>query len=65
MSEENKNLIKNRLATGLVLCEQSEWKWQWAALEVATNHYIEGISPLFKSHETAVQWMNDQVVLMK
>jgi len=65
MSEENKNLIKNRLAAGLVLCEQSEWKWQWAALELATNHYIEGVSPLFKSHKTAVQWMNDQVVLMK
>jgi len=56
----NKNKI-GRFVTGMVLCEQSEWKWQWAALELATNNYIEGVSPLFKSHSAAANWMEEQI----
>ena len=77
LEEENeivrkKNIILGRLAAragqlpnnicgGLVFCEESEWHWQWAALEPGTLKYLKGLSPQFKSAPGADKWLSDQM----
>tara|TARA_R110002020_G_scaffold103071_1_gene241407 strand:- start:1123 stop:1569 length:447 start_codon:yes stop_codon:yes gene_type:complete len=46
---------------GLILCAQSEWKWQWAFMEMGTSRYLSGFSPLFKSHGDANLWMDKEI----
>ena len=74
--EKNKNRVlgnlinKSELSTdnkytgGLVYCSESEWKWQWAALQVATNNYIYGLSPNFDSYEDAISWMETKIAAL-
>ena len=47
--------------TALTLCVESNWKWQWALLEMATSRYIAGFSPLFSSYELAEKWMEEEI----
>ena len=61
-----KNLNKAPMANkntqfGMILCEESEWKWQWAAIESGTCQYWLGVSPLFTSHAAAIEWMDSQI----
>ena len=51
----------NKYTGGLVYCSESDWSWQWAALQVATNNYIYGLSPHFKSYEEAISWMENKI----
>ena len=53
--------LPNNLSAGLVLCKESEWKWQWAALEPATLRYLKGLSPQFKSAPRADEWLEEQM----
>lgn len=46
---------------GLILCAQSEWKWQWAFMEMGTSRYLSGFSPLFKSYGDANLWMDEEI----
>tara|TARA_Y100000296_G_C5170042_1_gene256801 strand:+ start:353 stop:778 length:426 start_codon:yes stop_codon:yes gene_type:complete len=46
---------------GLILCKQSDWKWQWAFMEMSTSRYLSGFSPLFKSYENANSWMQKEI----
>ena len=46
---------------GMILCKESDWKWQWAILENATNRYIKGISPGFAGFLEAEKWMEEQI----
>jgi len=58
----NKAAIANKNTQfGMILCEESEWKWQWAAMESGTCQYLLGVSPLFRSHAAAVEWMDSQI----
>ena len=58
----NKASIANKNTQfGMILCEESEWKWQWAAMESGTCKYLLGVSPLFKSSIDAVEWMDSQI----
>lgn len=59
---KDKNInTKRKLGGGLVYSKDSNWKWQWAALEAATNNYIEGLSTHFDSYEEAIDWMNEKI----
>jgi len=49
------------ITTGLVLCPQSNWEWQWAVLESGTLRYLAGVSPSFKNHGAACEWMNGEI----
>jgi len=55
---------KIKLGTGLIFSSNSEWKWQWAGLQSATNKYITGLSPTFDKHSDAMAWMNKQISLV-
>ena len=46
---------------GMILCKESDWKWQWAILENATNKYVKGISPGFAGFFEAEKWMEEQI----
>jgi hypothetical protein len=52
---------KKKYSTGLIMSSDSDWKWQWAVLEAATNRYVEGLSDKFKSYEEAYSWMTDLI----
>ena len=47
--------------SGMILCKESDWKWQWAVLENATNRYIKGVSPCFAGYFEAEEWMEEQI----
>ena len=46
---------------GLIYCKESDWKWEWAVLENATNRYVKGVSPGFKLFTEAETWMEEQI----
>lgn len=48
-------------ATALVYTRESNWKWQWAAIQPGTGKYIAGLSEEFKTHGAAEEWMNSQI----
>jgi hypothetical protein len=58
----SKNIKSKRgCVGGLILCKESNWMWQWAALEGGTNLYVSGLSQEFKSYDRAIQWMKEQI----
>lgn len=54
-------LRQTRIVGGLIYCAQSDWHWQWAALESGTSRYILGLSPLFSAYEEAHVWMQEEI----
>jgi len=72
--ERNQNRVFGRLlqsahlppntkavVAGLVCCEKSDWEWQWAVVQEGTSMYLAGLSPTFKSHIQANEWMNEKI----
>ena len=55
---------KKNYVGGMVFAKKSNWKWQWAALEAATNNYIEGLSQEFETHKEAEDWMFKQIAAL-
>ena len=53
--------LSKKYGAGLVYSKESDWKWQWAILEPATNNYIEGLSPKFNSYEGAQVWITEKI----
>ena len=53
--------LPNNISAGLVYCHESEWHWQWAALERSTLKYLKGLSPQFKSGAKADAWLDEQM----
>ena len=49
------------ISGGLILCNESKWKWQWAVTELATNRYLSGVSPKFRSYDRAEEWMDKEI----
>jgi len=49
------------VVAGLVCCEKSDWEWQWAVVQNGTSKYLTGLSPTFKSHIEANEWMDKKI----
>ena len=60
---QNAHLPPNTKAVvaGLVCCEKSDWEWQWAVVQEGTSMYLAGLSPTFKSHIEANEWMDKKI----
>jgi predicted type IV restriction endonuclease len=59
---KQKNLDhKYRLSTSLVYCRDSEWNWQWAAIETGTSKFVSGLSEMFDTYSGAQTWMQEQI----
>jgi len=52
---------KRNLSGGLIYSKDTNWNWQWAALETGTSRYIEGLSVIFDSYEEAIDWMKEKI----
>ena len=52
---------KYGISTSLVYCSESNWRWQWAAIETGTSKFIEGLSELFDNYSGAQAWMQEQI----
>jgi hypothetical protein len=50
-----------QVAGGLVLSKETNWKWQWAALESGTSRYLAGLSPPFSTSARADEWMSEEI----
>ncbi len=44
----------------LILCKESDWKWQWAAIETATSRYLTGLSETFNTSKEAEEWIQQK-----
>ena len=54
--------LQNKRTTGaMVMSEDTNWKWQWCVLRMASNQFIAALSPEFNSTEEAQEWMNNEV----
>ena len=62
-----KSDVKNRhrVVGGLIFASATHWKWQWCALEAASNNFIAGLSPRFDNATEAHKWMDQQVQNLK
>ena len=60
----DKNIThKRRMATALIFYPESDWKWQWAAVESGTSNYVAGLSPTFNTSKEANEWIHNLVSL--
>ena len=54
--------LQNKRTIGaLVMSDDTNWKWQWCVARMASNQFIAGLSPTFKSTEGAHAWMNEEI----
>tara|TARA_R110002110_G_scaffold207572_2_gene419760 strand:- start:853 stop:1308 length:456 start_codon:yes stop_codon:yes gene_type:complete len=63
--KEGFGTTKRALTTGLIMCKASNWNWQWALLEAGTSIYIKGLSPSFNKHSDAVEWIQNQISMIR
>ena len=53
--------LENKRTTGaLVMSGDTNWKWQWCVLRMASNQFIAALSPKFDATEDAQEWMKDE-----
>ena len=53
--------LRNKRTTGaLVMSGDTNWKWQWCVLRMASNQFIAALSPKFDATEDAQEWMKDE-----
>ena len=55
------DLQKMKTAGALILSGDTNWKWQWCVVRMASNQFIAALSPVFKSAEGARAWMNEEI----
>jgi len=55
------DLQKIKTTGALVMSPDTNWKWQWCVLRMASNQYIAALSPIFDSTERAYAWMNEEI----
>lgn len=53
---------KRKLMGGLVYYSETNWRWQWAALEAGTSKFIATLSPSFKTSKEAEDWIQNQAL---
>ena len=54
------DLQNKRTAGALVMSENTNWKWQWCVLRMASNQFIAALSPEFDIVEDAQEWMKNE-----
>ncbi len=52
-----------RCATALIYYSETDWRWQWAAIQAGTSRFITGLSPKFDTAKEAETWIQDQISL--
>ena len=52
---------KRGISTALVYYSETNWRWQWAAVQAGTSQFIAGLSPQFDTTEEAESWIQKQI----
>jgi len=55
------DLQKMKTTGALVMSPDTNWKWRWCVLRMASNQFIAALSPIFDSTERAYAWMNEEI----
>ena len=55
------DLQKIKTTGALVMSPDTNWKWQWCVLRMASNQFIAALSPEFNSTEGAHAWMITEI----
>tara|TARA_R110002020_G_scaffold170916_2_gene360842 strand:+ start:111 stop:551 length:441 start_codon:yes stop_codon:yes gene_type:complete len=55
------DLQKIKTVGALVMSPDTNWKWQWCVLRMASNQFVAALSPEFNSTEGAQEWMNNEI----
>ena len=63
LAAQQKIDYKYKIATSLVYCKESDWKWQWAAVGSGTTKYLRGLSPTFKTYDEAHVWIQELMAM--
>ena len=58
------NLQNKRTTGAMVLSSDTNWKWQWCILRMASNQFIAALSPEFVAAEDAQAWMKNEIELL-
>ena len=54
--------LQNKRTIGaLVMSDDTNWKWQWCVLRMASNQFIAALSPEFDAAERAQDWMKREI----
>jgi len=57
--------LQNKRTIGaLVMSDDTNWKWQWCVLRMASNQFIAALSPEFDAAERAQDWMKREIELI-
>lgn len=56
------DLSEKNVSVALLFCRESNWKWQWSAVQTATHKYLAGLSDKFDTYEEAQDWIKSQIV---
>ena len=60
-SVDVKPFKNTQVVGGLIFCKETNWQWQWAALESGTSRYLAGLSPTFNTSSAADEWMEREI----
>ena len=55
------DLQKIKTTGALVMSPNTNWKWQWCVLRMASNQFIAAHSPEFNSVEDSQEWMSAEI----
>ena len=53
-------LFHKNLQFGLLFATETDFKWQWCAMEAGTSRFLSGISPKFAKHGDAIEWVDSK-----
>ena len=59
--EKNLGNKKRNLVGGLLFSKQTNWNWQWCAVEAGSHSFLSHLSPPFDTNEEAHKWLNNQI----
>jgi hypothetical protein len=54
---------KRALSTALICYPETNWSWQWAAVEAGTSRFVHGLSPQFTTSIEAEDWIQEMISL--
>ena len=49
------------IETILIMSDNTNWKWQWCAVQAATTNIVDSISPGMASYSEAQEWMKQEI----
>tara|TARA_R100001079_G_scaffold91921_1_gene54567 strand:+ start:221 stop:667 length:447 start_codon:yes stop_codon:yes gene_type:complete len=52
---------KRNITAALIFAKETNWNWQWCAVEAGSHSFLSHLSPPFDTNEEAHKWLNNQI----